>query len=207
MNSNLSGVRGGERVGVVGARASLVVGTSVMVAFAFQSAAFAQTAWTVIRLNPPMARSSNGYGTGSGQQAGYTALFAGGMNQIHASLWNGTAGSWIDLQPSGASESVAWGVQANQQVGYVSLAGGARRASLWSGTSASRVELHPNGALESEALGVCNGQQAGYTALVSGGMNQTRASLWNGTAASWVAASAFIIPPQTPARRQRTKRL
>ncbi|HVZ94911.1 MAG TPA: hypothetical protein VG797_10410, partial [Phycisphaerales bacterium] len=53
----------------------------------------AQAQWTVTVLHPAGATSSQALGVSGGQQVGN----AGVAFLAHASLWNGTSGSWIDL--------------------------------------------------------------------------------------------------------------
>ncbi len=139
----------------------------------------AEAQWTVVRLHPAGATTSDGYGVGTGQQVGYVKV-GPTVGHSRASVWSGTAASWVNLHPAGPDYSVAYGADGGQQVGEV-ITGGISHASLWTGSAASWVDLHPAGFHHSIAWGAGGGQQVG---LVNDFVD--RAAMWSGSAGSLV---------------------
>src|SRR5438552_2340784 len=131
--------------------------------------------WVIVDLHPKGCEYSHANAVGSGGQAGQADIIG---SLWHASLWNGTAGSWVDLNPAGSAYSEVRGVSGGYQAGFARFDTG--RAGIWNGTAASWVDLHPAVARVSYADDVDGNQQVGFCEI--GG--RFHASLWTSTAAS-----------------------
>jgi hypothetical protein len=138
----------------------------------------AQAQWTVVNLHPPAAVESYAFYGNGGQQVGQAAV----GSESHASMWNGSSGSWVDLNPAGASESGANDTQSGTQYGYAGVAPGVYHASMWAGTSGSWADLNPPGADSSWVKGVSGAHQVGIASFTG----VYHAGFWTGTAGSWV---------------------
>jgi hypothetical protein len=140
----------------------------------------ANAQWTLTRLPPVNAESSNAYGIANGQIAGAYRKNA----PERACIWVEGTAEPIWLSPFSTANSEATATSGTRQVGWTVLPGvlSSFRASLWSGTRESWVNLHPESATYSFAYGIDGEQQVGYANFA--GTN--RAALWYGTAASWI---------------------
>ncbi len=126
-------------------------------------------------------------GTDGLQQVGVGFGSGGGLRNVHATVWGGTAASAIDLNPSqlGATSSFAFGVKDGQQVGYSAInSNPAGTATLWNGSAASAVLLSPpSGYAETYAIATDGVHQVGYSVPNAGGKH---AVMWTGSAASMI---------------------
>jgi hypothetical protein len=188
-NSECRGVYAGQQAGVANNAGAAYV--------------WSGSAATAVKLTPAVpGQASTGitstlgeFGVGgcvaSGQQGGAVSVLSpsqGVGSFSHASLWNGTPGSWVSLHP-GDPTVLHTGVYATDgatQVGYYEVANGATfgapSPALWHGTAGSFVSLLPAGFGSGEARGVNGNQQVGTT----DDTGLTQACMWTGTADSFV---------------------
>jgi len=132
---------------------------------------------TVTSLNPSSAAASAVLGGLDIQQVGRATIGV----EVHAALWNGTAGSFVDLHPASAvGTSFAFASNGSKQGGEIFTATNVH-AGLWNGTAASFVDLNPGGATDSSVRALSASQQVGDAKI--GGV--TRAAVWTGTAGSF----------------------
>jgi YVTN family beta-propeller protein len=126
-----------------------------------------------------------------GFQVGYAVVFDGEADwNVHATLWNGSAGSHVDMNPTGARESVAFAGYGSRQVGYAKFAG-KDQAVLWSGSATSYVNLNPASADASYARSIYGNYQVGY--VISEFFSH--AWLWEGSADKYVDLHE-LLPPE-----------
>jgi YVTN family beta-propeller protein len=126
-----------------------------------------------------------------GFQVGYAEVFDGKADwNVHATLWNGSAGSHVDMNPTGAKESVAFAGYGSRQVGYAKFAG-KDQAVLWNGSAISYVNLSPASAVESYAISIYGNYQVGF-------VNSeffSHAWLWEGSADKYFDLHE-LLPPE-----------
>jgi hypothetical protein len=137
-------------------------------------------------LHPVGFFSSHADGVSGSTQVGW-AWGDSTLDNHHAFLWNGTAGSWIDLTPPGFGVTRAFATTDTSQIGIGVGAATAHNphALLWHGTAASYVDLHPYGFDTSSAAGVDGPYQVGNGSSDATN-NRPHALLWQATPESAV---------------------
>ena len=126
--------------------------------------------------------SSWAFDVAGGQQVGYAAFSATGMD--HAALWQGSAESFVDLHPSTARWSEALATDGVRQGGRGQFPAHDyhSRAVLWQGSAESFIEMNPDDARESMILGMADGVQVGWGLFGT----QQHGVLWRGSPESFV---------------------